>query len=100
LEDPHSVVWEDGRPATIQEFWEHSEDTRLCIVPEGGGWEHHIFPEIVAEVFYCHHGRVWGVRGDGVEPASLGVTNPNASDHALQMALSAMPIVYRAKIIR
>jgi hypothetical protein len=29
LEDPHSVIWEDGHTATIQDFFEHSDDTRL-----------------------------------------------------------------------
>ena len=100
LEDPHSVVWGDGRTATLEEYWAHSDDTRICVVPEGGGLAYHLFPDIVAEVFWCRHGRVWGVRGDGVESSSLYVTDPNASDHALQSALSAMPIVYRAKIVR
>ena len=100
LEDPHSVVWEDGQTATIKEFWEHSKDTRLCIVPEAGGLEWHLFPDVVAEVFWCRQGKAWGVRGDGVEPSSLYVTDLNASDHVLECALSAMPIVYRAKISR
>ena len=100
LEDPHTVVWDDGHTATTKEFREHSDDTRLCIAQKGGGIEWHLFPDVVAEVFWCRHGRVWGVRGDGVEPASLYVTDPNATDDVLQWALSTMQIVYRAKIVR
>jgi hypothetical protein len=100
LEDPHSVIWEDGRSATMKEFWEHSDDTRLCIAVNGGDIEWHLFPDVVAEVYWCRHGRVWGVRGDGVEPRSLWVTDPNASDYELECALSANPIVYRARIVR
>jgi hypothetical protein len=100
LEDPHTVTWDDGHTATMKEFWDHSDDTRLCIAQKGGGIEWHLFPDVVAEVYWCRHGRVWGIRGDGVEPASLYVNDPNASDDVLEFALNAMPVVYRAKINR
>jgi hypothetical protein len=97
---PHSVMWGDGHAATMGEFWEHCEDTRLCIVTDGGGLEWHFFPDVIAEVFYCPRGRVWGVRGDGVEPASLYVTDPDATDAEIHWALGALPIWYRARIVR
>ena len=100
LEDPHSVVWEDGSKATLADYWEHSKDTRFCIVPDGGGWEWHFLPDIVADAFWCRDEGTWRVRGDGVVPSSLYLTNPNASDGDLEFALSAMPVWHRTNIVR
>lgn len=100
LEDPHTVVWDDGQTASMKEFWDHSDDTRLCVAQKGGNTEWHLFPDVIAEVYWCRHWSSWGVRSDGVEPASLYLRNPNATDDDLQLALSTMQIVYRAKIVR
>jgi hypothetical protein len=98
-DDPHSVNWEDGSAATMQEFYAHFSDTSIGVQTDAG-LEWHMFPEIVAEIYWCPWGRAWGVRGDGVAPASLYVTDPDASDGELLSAVSAMPIWYRANIVR
>jgi hypothetical protein len=60
----------------------------------------YLFPDVIAEVFYCHYGKVWGIRGDGVQPESLDISAPKATDFAIVLAVSALPIEYRVRIIR
>jgi hypothetical protein len=97
---PHSVLWGDVHPVTLEEYRAHIEDTKLCVALDDGRFEWHYFPDVDVTVFYCQVGRVWGIRGDGIEPASLYVTDPSASDMELYWALGALPIWYQAKIVR
>ena len=62
--------------------------------------EWHIYPEIVGEVYWCPYGRVWGIRGDGVEPDSLPLDDPDATDGQIEIALMALPMRYRVRIVR
>jgi len=59
---PISIVWEDGRPATSKEFHAHHDDTQVREDTDGRQ-QIHIYPEIVAQVYYCPFGRVWGMHG-------------------------------------
>jgi hypothetical protein len=100
IEAPHSIIWEDGSTASMEDYNAHCGDTSFCVATDIGGWEWHIFPDITAEVFYCPHGRVWGLRGDGVVPTSLYITDPHATDSELQSALVSLLTWYRTKIVR
>jgi len=97
---PHSIFWEDGREATEKDFHAHRRDTRISVATKSGGRRWHLFPDVVAEAYYCPFGGSWGLRGDCVEPESLGVTNPLATDDEIDNAISALPIEYRVKIVR
>jgi hypothetical protein len=97
---PHELTWGDGQRATTAEYEEHCGDTRFCVTLDDGRFQWHLFPDVVAEVYFCPYGKVWGVRGSGIERASLYVTDPDATDAEICWALSALPITYRAKIAR
>ena len=97
---PHEITWGDGHKATMTEYLEHCGDTRFCVTLDDGGFQWHFFPDVVAQVYFCPIGKVWGVRGDWVEPASLYVSDPDATDDEIHWALGALPIWYRAKIVR
>jgi hypothetical protein len=100
LDCPYSVCWEDGSEATEKDYDSHRRDTRISVPTNSGGCTWHFFPDVVAEAYYCPVGGVWGLRGDCVDPVSLCITNPFASDDEINNAISALPIEYRVKIIR
>lgn len=97
---PNSICWDDGRLGTYEEFREHYSDTSFSTDTPNGSHQMHIFPDIVGEVYYCEFGRVWGLRGEGVNATSLGLTDPVASDNQIYCALLSLPIQYRATITR
>ena len=97
---PHSVCWEDSGEATAKEYDAHRHDTCISIATKGGGRQWHLFPGIAAEAYYYPFGGVWGLRGGCVEPESLGVINPLATDDEINNAISALPIEYRVAITR
>jgi hypothetical protein len=45
-EEPSSVVWEDGRPATIADYRKHEFDTCFLRLNNRGEMERHLFPNI------------------------------------------------------
>jgi hypothetical protein len=97
---PDQLWWEDGRVGTLEEFLAHRDDTHRLVCRDDGGKEMHIFTEIVATAYFCPFGRVWGVRGDAVESASLPLDDPDATDNQIQIALMSLPMRYRARIER
>ncbi len=97
---PDLVWWADGSPATLQDYGHHVFDTNYWVDKGAAGTELHMCPEIVAEAYYCPWGRTWGIRGDGVIPTSLGLTDPEASDSQIRSMLSALPTAYRCVIRR
>jgi hypothetical protein len=100
VEDPRSVRWEDGSPATLNDYHEHLLDTQKVINEGDGDIELHMFPSIVAEVSFDTSVKAWVVTGRGVIPATLDVTDPQAKDDQIIADLSTFPIVYRAVIKR
>ena len=97
---PASIMWEDGRPGTLDDLREHNRDTYCLTHPEEGCTQMDIFPEIVAQVSYCEWGCCWGIKGYGVETAALQLTDQNATDQQIHSALFSLPMKYRAVIHR
>jgi len=97
---PHSIFWEDGSAAIDKDYSAHRLDTRISVPTNSGGCTWHFFPDVVAEAYYCPVGGVWGLRGDCVDPVSLCITNPFASDDEINNAISALPIEYRVNVVR
>jgi len=100
LEPPHLVQWEDGTPATQDDYRKHLADTHTWIIKSPSGIERRIFPDIIADVRYDAVGGTWAIGGQGVEPAALSLTNPDATDDQIVEELYAFPIIYRAQIHR
>ena len=97
---PASIMWEDGRPGTLDDLREHNRDTYCLTHPEEGCTQMDIFPEIVAQVSYCEWGGCWGIKGYGVETAALQLMDQNATDQQIHSALFSLPMKYRVVIQR
>jgi hypothetical protein len=101
IEEPSSVVWEDGSPATMADYRTHDLDTRILHSNDDGEAECHMFCDIVADVSFEQNVQDWVMRGQGVISAALNVKNPKAPDADIYAALITFPtIVYKARIIR
>lgn len=99
-EMPRSLKWDNGTPATMDDYRAHSLDTHSLHASGDGGMECHMFPDLVAEVVYDWFANDWVVKGRGVVTAALELHNPNATNEQITAELFTFPIVYRAKIVR
>jgi hypothetical protein len=100
-EMPTSVKWEDGTPATLDDYERHQLDTRSFHPIDDGGRECHMWPDIVADVTFDATVQDWVMRGQDVNPAALDVKNPKAPDCEIYAALITFPpVVYKVRIIR
>jgi hypothetical protein len=100
LEPPHLVHWEDGTPATHEDYRKHIDDTHTWTVKSPSIIERRSFPDIVANVRYDAFAGTWAISGQGVRPAALTLQSPNATDDQILDELYTFPIVYRARIHR
>jgi hypothetical protein len=99
-DEPSSVVWDDGTPATLTDYRTHELDTHRLYVSEGGDTERHMFPDIVAEITYEPNVRDWVMRGQDVNTAALELHDPNATDVEILAEVFTFPTVYRHRVIR
>jgi hypothetical protein len=99
-EMPTAVKWEDGTPATLDDFAKHQLDTYTLRTGRDGGMERHIFPSISVEVVYDWFAKDWVMKGSGVITAALELHNPDATDVQITAELFTFPVVYRANIVR
>ena len=51
-EMPTTLKWEDGTPATLDDFAQHQLDTRTLVAGRDGGMEQHFFPDVFAEIVF------------------------------------------------
>jgi hypothetical protein len=100
VEPPNSVRWEDGTPATHDDYLQHMVDTHIIVGDCEDGTEVRMFPGIVADVRYDCSAKTWAVGGAGVTPSGLDLTDPDARDDQIMAALYTLPIVYRSNICR
>jgi hypothetical protein len=97
--DPSVIQWEDGSPATLDDYNARIDDTHI-IIHRPQGVELRMFPDIVAEVRYDSMTGVWGVTGLGIPPFALSLTDRDATDFQILGELYEFPIVYRVRIHR
>jgi len=97
---PSTIVWEDGSSATLEDYFAHRSDTQKWVSDPSGGIRLHLYPDVIADVRYDGFGRVWSISGDAIEPEALYVTDPDATDYEITLALSALPMTYRHVIHR
>ncbi len=100
MELPSSVKWEDGSPATLEDYREHELDTHTFVDEFPDHVEKHMFPNVVAEVVYDSAAGSWVISGRGVRPQSLDLPDPQAKDEEIYSELYTFPIVYKAIIKR
>jgi hypothetical protein len=99
-EDPRSITWEDGTSATLDDFRSHSSHTSRFVIGPQAKKEVHIYPDIVADVYFDRYAKSWAIRGEGVTACALDVCDPLATDHDIIAALATLPMFYRVKINR
>ncbi len=95
---PVEVRWEDGSPATIEDYRKlhlctqsvHSAETGLVTV---------ICPDIVAVTKYDSAKGHW-VLSVGDQFMDLDETDPNASDESLDRELSTHPMIFQSTFDR
>lgn len=75
IEEPHSLEWEDGTPATLRDYRNHAVDTYCSIANPRQEIERHIFPGHVALESSVGD---WVLRGPEAVTAALDVKNPNS----------------------
>jgi hypothetical protein len=100
VDPPSTVKWEDGSPATTQDYIAHLDDTFRW---EGDAHDCHqkvIYPQIVGDLHFDKIAGVWALSGRDVTPTALDITDPDAPDDQLIAELYSFPMVYRAKIHR
>ena len=105
MQDPavdhaQAVFWDDGRPATHQDYLDHLDDTHELFEGADGNLERRIYPSIVADVRYDGYAQLWFVGAPGQEPISLDLTEVRETDDQITAALYELPLVYRAQIWR
>jgi hypothetical protein len=97
---PSSLKWNNGTPATLDDYERHQLDTHSLHASDDGGMESHMFPEIVAEVTFHRDVQDWVVTGPGVATVGLELHDPNAKDERIIAELYSFPLVFRANIVR
>jgi hypothetical protein len=53
VDEPSTVVWEDGNPATMADYRTHKFDTHCLYSNDDGEMERHMDPDIVADVSFA-----------------------------------------------
>jgi hypothetical protein len=97
---PSSLKWDNGTPASLDDYMKHQLDTHSLHVGDDGGMECHMFPEIVANVTFDADVQDWVMSGRDVNPAALGLNDLAASDREILAEIFTFPTVYRHMIIR
>jgi hypothetical protein len=97
--EPVSIMWADGKPATIDDLARHQLDTHLY-VSKRHGLELHMYPNVVADVVYDEAIGAWKRTGLGIPIGILDVRDRNASDEQIYVDLTTFPVFYRPRIIR
>ena len=98
-DEPSTLVWEDGSPATIADYRAHELDTH-SLHSSDDGIERQMSPDIIAQVSFDPIVRDWVVRGEDVNPAALELHDTNATDGQILAEMFTFPTVYRHRVIR
>ena len=99
-EEPSSLSWENGSPATVADYREHQLDTHSFHEGDDGGLECHMYPDIIGEVIYDSFAKDWVVRGRDIITTALELHDPDSTDDQITTELFGLNVVYRAKITR
>jgi hypothetical protein len=100
LEPPTVLQWEDGTPATQDDYLKHLSDTHAWVITPLLGIERRAYPNIVADVRFDGAAGSWVISGQEVIPASLELPDRDATDDQILAELYTYPVIYRARIHR
>lgn len=92
LQTPEEVKWEDGTPATIEDYYKNQNATFSSQMTERGLVSVY-FPDIVAVTKYDAVKGHWVLYSEG-KHLDLRETDPEASDETLTFELATYETVY------
>ena len=96
----HAHAADDGTPSPPWDYNVASTTIQPTYIDKYDCVEQHFFPDIVAEVYFDQRTRFWSLRGRGVIPWRMELTDPNVKDDQIIAELSTYNIVCRARILR
>jgi hypothetical protein len=88
------VKWEDGTPATLNDYRKNQSATQTSFSTEEG-LVTVISPDIIATAKYDVAKGHWALHAPGGKPFVLEETNPIASDKTLMDEISSYPVSYK-----
>lgn len=101
VEAPADIRWEDGRPATLEDYVDHLDDTHRLHHESDETLVCTMFPKIMAEVQFDPVISHWICEAPGHSEVLVDLPpTPDVSDDEIIAALYSSPIVYRATIRR
>jgi hypothetical protein len=100
VDRPQAIFWDDGRPATHQDYLDHREDTHELLEGPDDNLERRMYPSLIADVRYDGYVQLWLVVPPDHEPLSLDLSDINATDDQIISTLYEFPMVYKARIWR
>jgi hypothetical protein len=99
VDGPGDVRWEDGRPATLEDYARHGADTRSLTQERDGSLVMTMLPGVVADVRFDHAISRW-ICHTSQRNVILELTDRDVSDEEIVAELSTYPVFYRAVIHR
>jgi len=98
FQTPREVKWEDGSPATFEDYYRNQLATQ-SVHPTEKGLATVLCPEIVATARFDETKGHWVLHCDG-GTMNLDISDPNASDADLDAHLATYPVIYQSTFDR
>jgi hypothetical protein len=100
LQIPKEVKWEDGTPATLEDYYRNESATQTDKQTEDG-LVTVLFPDVIAVTRYDTARGCWILEDpEAGDPMILEITDPNATDELLKHHLSSYPVAYKSTFDR
>lgn len=96
---PKEVKWEDGTPATIEDYRKYQSCTRTSQLSDKGHATV-LFLDVHSETRFDNSKGHWVVQATNGDVLDLLETDPNASDKMLLKEISMNPVIYRTTVNR
>lgn len=99
LQIPKEVIWEDGTPASLDDYYRNQTATQSSY-PTEDGMVTVICPDVVAVARFDIVRERWVLEAPGGGPFALEQTDPCATDEDLKDEISSYPVAYQTTIDR
>jgi hypothetical protein len=98
LQDPQTIKWEDGTPATLEDYYAHSTDTCVEHLTDEGFFSVYD-PSMIARTRWDFDEGHWVCEAPD-EEIILDITDPLASDEDIRSELRNYRVMYKTTIER
>jgi hypothetical protein len=96
---PNEVKWEDGTPATLEDYRKHQSSTRTSQLTDRGHATV-LFPDVSSVTRFDVPKGHWVVEASNGDVLDLLEADPNASDQTLLKEISMNPVIYQTTVDR